>query len=72
MVLCMMNVDFSEPINWTNSVYGTLIQCKPMQTMTLMFFRATLVRVDCTKILYLDLDTPIFPKNPKIPGAREI
>ena len=50
---------FFWTINWTNSIYGRLIQCKPVQTMTLKFFRATLVRVHCTKyiqILHLDLD----------------
>ena len=47
---------FSERlINWTNSVYGRLIQCKPMKTMTLKFFRAILVRVDCTKYCILTL-----------------
>ena len=46
---------FFWTINWTNSVYGRLIQCKPMQTMTLKFFRATLVRVDCTKYCILTL-----------------
>ena len=47
---------FSERLyNWTNSVYGRLFQCKPMQTMTLKFFRATLVRVHCTKYCILTL-----------------
>ena len=49
---------FFWTINWTNSIYGRLIQCKPVQTMTLKLFGATLVRVHCTKywILHLDLD----------------
>ena len=41
-------------INWTNSIYGRLIQCKPVQTMTLKF-GATLVRVHCTKYCILTL-----------------
>ena len=46
---------FFWTINWTNSIYGRLIQCKPVQTMTLKFFRATLVRVHCTKYCILIL-----------------
>ena len=46
---------FFWTINWTNSIYGRLIQCKPVQTMTLKFFRATLVRVHCTKYCILTL-----------------
>ena len=45
--------------------------CKPWRIMTLKFFRATLVRVHCTKYCILTLIS-IFPKNHKIPGAREI
>ena len=61
-------------MNWTDSVYGRLIQCKPVQTIMLKFFRATLVRVHCPKYCIVTLITwyPIFPKNPQIPGAREI
>ena len=36
-------------------MYGRLIQCKPVQTMTLKFFGATLVRVHCTKYCILTL-----------------
>ena len=46
---------FFWTINWTNSIYGRLIQCKPVQTMTLKFFGATLVRVHCTKYCILTL-----------------
>ena len=46
---------FFWTINWTNSIYGRLIQCKPVQTMTLKFFCATLVRVHCTKYCILTL-----------------
>ena len=46
---------FFWTINWTNSICGRLIQCKPVQTMTLKFFRATLVRVHCTKFCILTL-----------------
>ena len=63
---------FSERLyNWTNSMYGRLIQCKPVQTMTLKFFCSTLVRVHCTNIASWRW-YQIFPKNHKIPGAREI
>ena len=46
---------FFWTFNRTNSIYGRLIQCKPVQTMTLKFFRATLVRVPCTKYCILTL-----------------
>ena len=46
---------FFWTINWTNSIYGRLIQCKPMRTMTLKFFGATLVCVHCTKYCILTL-----------------
>ena len=46
---------FFWTINWTNSIYGRLIQCKPVQTMTLKFFGATLVRVHCTTYCILTL-----------------
>ena len=62
---------FFWTINWTTSIYGRLIQRKPVQTMTLKFFGATLVRVHCTKYCILTW-YPIIPKNHKIPGAREI
>ena len=53
-------------INWTNSVYGRLVQCKPMQTMTLKFFRATLVRVDCTRYCILTISNiPLKSQNPR-------
>ena len=57
---------FFWTINWTNSVYGRLIQCKPMQTMTLKFFRATLVRVDCTRYCILTISNiPLKSQNPR-------
>ena len=40
---------------WTKSIYGMLIQCKPVQNKTLKYFRATLVRVHCTKYCILTL-----------------
>ena len=46
---------FFWTIYWTTSIYGRLIQCKPVQTMTLKFFGATLVRVHCTKYCILTL-----------------
>ena len=46
---------FFWTINWSNSIYGRLIQSKPVQTMMLKFFRATLVRVHCTKYCILTL-----------------
>ena len=46
---------FFWTINWTSSICGRLIQRKPVQTMTLKFFRATLVRVHCTKYCILTL-----------------
>ena len=46
---------FFWTINWTTSIYGRLIQCKPVQTMTLKFFGATLVRVHCTTYCILTL-----------------
>ena len=46
---------FFWTINWTNSIYGRLIQCKLVQTMMLKFFCATLVRVHCTKYCILTL-----------------
>ena len=46
---------FFWTINWTTSMYGRLIHCKPVQTMTLKFFGATLVRVHCTKYCILTL-----------------
>ena len=52
---CVRPFHFFWTINWTNSIYGTLIQCKPVQTMTLQFFGATLVRVHCTKYCILTL-----------------
>ena len=57
---------FFWTINWTNSVYGRLIQCKPMQTMTLKLFRATLVRIDCTKYCILALISNIFQKSQEL------
>ena len=52
---CFRPFHFFWTINWTNSIYGRLIQCKPVQTMTLKFFGATLVRVHCTKYCILTL-----------------
>ena len=46
---------FFWTINWSNSIYGRLIQSKSVQTMMLKFFRATLVRVHCTKYCILTL-----------------
>ena len=46
---------FFWTIYWTTSIYGRLIQCKPVQTMTLKFFGATLVRVHCIKYCILTL-----------------
>ena len=46
-------------INWTKSIYGRLIQCKPVQTMTLKFFHVFSCH-PCARtlhqILHLDLD----------------
>ena len=46
-------------INWTKSIYGRLIQCKPVQTMTLNFFHVFSCD-PCARtlhqILHLDLD----------------
>ena len=46
-------------INWTKSIYGRLIQCKPVQTMTLKFFHVFSCD-PCARtlhqILHLDLD----------------
>ena len=52
---CFRPFHFFWTINWTTSIYGRLIQCKPVQTMTLKFFGATLVRVHCTKYCILTL-----------------
>ena len=46
---------FFWTIYWTTSICGRLIQCKPVQTMTLKFFGATLVRVHCTKYCIVTL-----------------
>ena len=50
---------FFWTINWTKSIYGKLIQCKPVQTMTLKFFHVfscdPCVRT-LHQILHLDLD----------------
>ena len=46
----------------TRSIFK--IQCKPMQTMTLKLFRATLVRVHCTKYCILTLISNIPQKSP--------
>ena len=46
---------FFWTINWPTSIYGRLIQCKPVQTMTLKFFGATLLHVHCTTYCILTL-----------------
>ena len=64
---CFRPFHFFWTINWTTSIYGRLIQCKPVQTMTLKFFGATLVRVHCTKycILTLISNNPQKSQNPR-------
>ena len=57
---------FFWTMNWTNSIYGRLIQCKPVQTMTLLFFSPC---DPCARtlhqILHLDLDIQYFLKITK-------
>ena len=53
--ICYKTTSFFWTINWTNSIYGRLIQCKPVQTMTLKSFGATLLHVHCTNYCILTL-----------------
>ena len=47
---------FFWTIYWTTSIYGRLIQCKPVQTMTLKFFWCHPCARTLHQILHLDLD----------------
>ena len=49
---CFRLFHFVWTINWTNSIYGRLIQCKPVQTMTLNFQGARTLH----QLLHLDFD----------------
>ena len=63
---------FFWTINWTNSAYGRLIQCKSMQTMTLNFFSCDPCALHQILINIASWPWyPIFPQNPKIPVARD-
>ena len=53
------------------SIFDGETPINPVQTMTLKFFRGTLVHVHGTKYCILTLISNI-PKNHKIPGTREI